>query len=211
MRQFTAIVATIALCIACAAPTHARRMLSEDGDTVETARQEAIQALQQGGVDLTISTVGFDIDAGSDAESYLQQAAQIGGGQYFSASDSGQLTEAMGAAATGQAMTTGVTISSPQPGDRVPGGRVTVTGTGKPGALIVVSTEARAQDDDELLRDVPGSRHKIEEDGTWQVWVAAPQLPKNIMKPMYYLIKAHWVTPNEQSETTTVKVFRADQ
>jgi len=104
----------------------------------------------------------------------------------------------------------GVTITTPRPGDHV-AGRVTVAGTGKPGALIVVSTEVRAQDDDELLRDVPGSRHKINDDGTWQVWVAAPELPKNIMEPLYYIIKAHWVTPAERSEPAQVKVFRAEE
>lgn len=102
-----------------------------------------------------------------------------------------------------------VTITSPRPGERV-AGRVTVTGTGRPGALIVVSTEARKQSNDELLRDVPGSRRKIEDDGTWQVWVAAPELPANIMEPMYYVIKAHWITPTERSESVEVRVLRAE-
>lgn len=104
---------------------------------------------------------------------------------------------------------TGVTITSPRDGDRIRG-RVEVTGTGRPGALIVVSTEARAQEDDELLRDVPGSRHRIEDDGTWRVWVAAPTLPDNIAVPLYYTIKAKWITQQEESDEVQVKVFRAE-
>lgn len=210
MRNAAIAAAALIVCAMLTAPADARRVLSADGETVESARQEAEQALRQTPVSITISTVGFDISAGSEAETYLQQAAQIGGGGYFSASDSGQLTEAMGAAASGQQMAaTGVTITTPNEGDRVQG-RVEVAGTGRPGALIVVSTEARAQDDDELLRDVPGSRHAIEEDGTWQVWVAAPVLPANIAEPLYYVIKAKWVTRTEESQEAQVKVFRAE-
>jgi len=210
MRKAAIAVTTITLLAILVAPACARRMLSEDGETVETARQEAQQAVANSPISITISTIGFDIPAGSEAESYLQQTSQIGGGGYFSASDSGQLSEAMGAAASGQAAgPVGVTITSPREGDRV-AGRVKVTGTGKPGALIVVSTEARAQDDDELLRDVPGSRHKIEADGTWQVWVAAPVLPDNVAEPLYFVIKAKWITQTEESPETQVKVFRAE-
>ena len=111
--------------------------------------------------------------------------------------------------ATGAAAATGVTITTPREGDRVQG-RVEVRGTGRAGALIVVSTEVHAQDDDELLRDVPGSRHRINDDGTWQVWVAAPVLPANIMEPLYYVLKAQWVTADgQQSEVATVRLYRA--
>lgn len=193
-------------------PCWAQRTLSSAGETVESARLEAIEAVRRSPVPITISAVGFDIREGSEPDRYLQETAAIGGGQYFFATDGGQLAEALGAAASGQAgtlRTTALSITSPRPGDRV-AGRVEVTGTGKPGALIVVSTEARKQANDELLRDVPGSRHPIKEDGTWQVWVAAPELPPNVMEPMYYIIKAHWVTPNERSESVEVKVFRRD-
>ncbi len=210
MKRAGTIIAAVLTCVALTAPAQARRNLCEAGETVETARQEAMQAVNHGQVTVAISTVGFDIPAGSEAESYLQQTAQIGGGGYFAASDSGQLTEAMGAAATGQTTTTtGVTITTPTEGDSVQG-RVTVAGTGRPGALIIVSTEVRAQDDDELIRDVPGSRHAIAEDGTWQVWVAAPVLPANIAEPLYYVIKAKWITRTEESPEARVKVFRVE-
>jgi len=210
MKQLRIIAVATIVCVALATPGEARRELCTPDETVETARQEAMQALDHGQVSLTISTVGFAIPAGSEAESYLQQTAQIGGGGYFLASDSGQLADAMGAAATGQTMTTtGVTITTPAEGDSVQG-RVTVAGTGKPGALIIVSTEVRAQDDDELLRDVPGSRHAIAEDGTWQVWVAAPVLPANVAEPLYYVIKAKWITRTEESPEARVKVLRVE-
>ena len=213
MRSVAMVIAVATLCVAFVAPLPAQRELSAPGETVETARIEAIEAMRRSPVPLTINTVGFDIREGSEAELYLQETAAIGGGRYFFATDGGQLTAAMGAAASGRIMGTvgtgAVTITSPRPGDRV-AGRVTVTGTGRPGALIVVSTEARRQADDALLRDVPGSRHMIKEDGTWQVWVAAPELPEIVMEPMYYIIKAHWVTPNERSESVEVRVLRAE-
>ncbi|MCD6361456.1 MAG: hypothetical protein J7M38_11425, partial [Armatimonadetes bacterium] len=70
-------------------------------------------------------------------------------------------------------------------------------------------TEARAQDDDSLLRKVPGLRHKIAEDGTWHVAVAAPALPANVAEPLYYIIKAYWATPEHKSAEASVRVFRA--
>ncbi len=112
--------------------------------------------------------------------------------------------------ATGVPATTDVTITTPREGDRIQG-RVEVRGTGRPGALIIVSTEVRAQDDDELLRDVPGSRHRINDDGTWQVWVAAPVLPANIMEPLYYILKAQWRTADgRESDVATVRLYRAE-
>jgi hypothetical protein len=103
----------------------------------------------------------------------------------------------------------GITISSPREGDRIEG-RVSVSGTGRPGALVIVSTEVRSQEDDELLRDVPGSRHPIGPNGTWQVWVAAPVPPANVRGPLYYVIKAKWATQTEESEEARVRVFRAE-
>ncbi|MGI5818177.1 MAG: hypothetical protein ACOX9R_08775 [Armatimonadota bacterium] len=212
MRHAAVVLSLVVAFSTMLAPAHAQRELSAPGETVESARQEAVEAVRQSPVPLTISTVGFDIRPGSEAERYLQETASIGGGGYFFATDGGQLTEALGAAAAGQTIampTAGVAITTPRDGDRV-AGRVEVAGTGRPGALIVVSSEARSQATDELLRDVPGSRHRIEDDGTWQVWVAAPTLPDNVAVPLYYIIKAKWVTRDEESPETQVKVFRAD-
>lgn len=210
MKRLGIIIVTAVLCTM-PGVAHAQRMLAERGETVETARQEALAAIGQGDAVMTISTVGFDIPEGSVAERYLQQVAEIGQGGYFAASDGGELTAAMGAAASGQAapVTTDVTIATPREGERV-AGRVVVAGTGRPGALIVVSTEVRAQDGDELLRDVPGSRAAIGEDGQWQVWVAAPVLPENIAVPLYYVIKAKWATRTEESQEARVRVLRAE-
>lgn len=213
MRFTATALAMVAVCATLVHPAHAQRELSAPGETVETAREEAVEAVGQSAVPMTISTVGFDIRAGSEADSYLQETAAIGGGQYFFATDGGELTAALGAAASGeigavQRRTDEVTITSPRDGDRI-AGRVTISGTGRPGALIVVSTEVRTQAGDELLRDVPGSRARIEEDGTWQVWVAAPTLPENVAAPLYYVIKAKWITQTEESPEAQVKVFRA--
>jgi len=126
------------------------------------------------------------------------------------ATTGGATTTTGGAVPTaGAAVAEGVSITMPTEGQGIVG-RVEVRGTGKSGALIVVSTEVRAQANDELLRDVPGSRARIGEDGTWQVWVAAPVLPANVMQPLYYILKAHWATPDgQQSGEARVKLYRA--
>ncbi len=59
-------------------------------------------------------------------------------------------------------------------------------------------------------RDVPGSRHPIGPNGTWQVWVAAPVPPANVRGPLYYVIKAKWATQTEESEEARVRVVRAE-
>ena len=74
--------------------------------------------------------------------------------------------------------------------------------------MIVVYTEVRAQDDDELLKNVPGLRHKVPEDGNWHVAVACPELAENIAEPLYYVIRAYWTTPTHKSAEASVKVFR---
>lgn len=119
-------------------------------------------------------------------------------------------TTTIGVPPASGALADGVAITAPVEGEHIQG-RVEVRGTGKPGALIVVSTEVHAQANDELLRDVPGSRARIGEDGAWQVWVAAPVLPENVAQPLYYILKAHWITADgQQSGEARVKLYRAE-
>jgi len=98
-------------------------------------------------------------------------------------------------------------ITSPTEGQRVPS-RIEVYGTAPGGTMIVVNTEARAQDDGHLLKTVPGLRHSVNADGTWHVAVAAPKLAANVSEPLYYVVKAYYATPGFKSPEVSVTVYR---
>lgn len=109
---------------------------------------------------------------------------------------------------TGTAPVGRVTITQPTEGARV-GPRVEVMGTAPGRSFLVLETEVRAQEDDELIRVVPGIRHDVPASGNWHFAIAAPVLPPNIAKPLYYVIKAY-TTNGQTSQPATVKVFRAE-
>ena len=98
-------------------------------------------------------------------------------------------------------------IRLPAPDSKVPP-RAEVYGTGPPGTVIVVYTEVRLQEDDSLLKNVPGLRHRIEADGSWHVGIAIPELPASVAEPLYYVIKAYWATPTRKSQEGAVRVYR---
>ncbi|MGC9320514.1 MAG: copper amine oxidase N-terminal domain-containing protein, partial [Armatimonadota bacterium] len=75
-------------------------------------------------------------------------------------------------------------ITQPVEGARI-GPRVEISGTAPGGSMLVIETEVRAQDDNELLRVVPGIRHSVPASGNWHFAVAAPTLPDNISEPLY--------------------------
>lgn len=79
--------------------------LSQPGETTARAIEAARQASAASPMRITLNAVGFDIPAGSTAETYLQRVAQSGGGGYFRAEAGGDLTAALGQAATGQPAT----------------------------------------------------------------------------------------------------------
>ncbi len=152
--------------------------LDVNGETVEEAAAEAEQALQNSHMQTTISTIGFDIPPGSEAETYLQETAQIGNGAYFTASDSGELTAAMAAAASGQTSMAGgdrVIITTPQEGDTV-GPSTTVVGKTKPKELVVIVTHSFDADTGQLLQRVPGIRHRATETGDFSFRIAMPRV-----------------------------------
>ena len=108
---------------------------------------------------------------------------------------------------TAQNASGALAITSPTEGQRVPP-RIEVYGTAPGGTMIVVNTEARAQDDGHLLKTVPGLRHSVNADGTWHVAVAAPVLPSNVAKPLYYVVRAYYTTPGFTSPAVSVTVYR---
>ena len=99
-----------------------------------------------------------------------------------------------------------VSISQPVPGTMI-GPRVEVRGTAPGSSFLVIDTEVRAQDDDELLKVVPGIRHSVPASGNWHFAIAAPQLPDNVAEPLYYVIRAY-TSSGGPSTADTVKVFR---
>ncbi len=81
-------------------------VLSTPGETLEQSLAKAQAAATRSQMNVTVSAVGFDIPAGSEAEKYLQSTAQAGRGSYFPAKDARQLAAALGAAASGQTAAT---------------------------------------------------------------------------------------------------------
>lgn len=100
-----------------------------------------------------------------------------------------------------------LTITQPREGATI-GPRVEVTGTAPGGSMLILETEVRAQDDDELLKVVPGIRHAVPNNGNWHFAIAAPVLPPNVAEPLYYVIRAYYEVDGHTSNRVTVTVYR---
>ncbi|NPV46091.1 MAG: hypothetical protein HPY69_03970 [Armatimonadetes bacterium] len=187
--------------------------LSVDGETVQQAAAYTAQALRGSQMRLTISTVGFDIEPGSEAERGLRETAQIGGGGYFTARDSGELISALGAAASGQTVQGppgGVTLVQPRDGDVV-GPSIEVKGQAAPGEVIVIFTVVYNAATGEKLRTVPGIRHRNEEDGSFSFRVATPRLSFGNAEnppPLSYEMHVHTVRAGGSKGPETVLKLR---
>lgn len=155
--------------------------LAVSGETVAQAADQAAQALQQSKMKLTISTVGFDIDAGSEAERYLQATAKAGGGHYFIAGDTGQLSAALssaaaGLASSGPAPTTNViTLLQPKDGDLV-GPNIEIIGRTGANQLVVINVVVYKAATNERVRLVPGIRNRAKETGEFNFRIATPRV-----------------------------------
>ncbi len=171
--------------------------LSTPGETIEDALKEAQAAVANSPMKLSISAVGFDLSPGSEAEKYLQDMASIGGGAYFAASDSGELTQALTGAATGQTSGYGGTpiITSPQNGDTV-GPATMVVGTAQlqGDGVIVIQTQVYDQLNGDFIKMVPGHRHKLNPDGSFALLVATPLISFGVKRPLRYEIHAFTAT-----------------
>lgn len=183
------IVATLAVALACTAAlaqydfSKESEELAVNGETVQQAADQAAQALQQTQMKLSISAVGFDITAGSEAERYLQDTAKAGGGSYFTANDAGQLSSALSSAASGQASgpvgppaaANVITLTAPRDGDMV-GPSIEIIGRTGPGQLVVISTRVLNADTGEQLRVVPGIRNRASVTGEFTFRIATPRV-----------------------------------
>lgn len=157
--------------------------VSRPGETIAQAEARAKEALAKSNMKITVSAVGFDIPPGSDAERYLQGTARAGGGGYFTANDAGQLTAALGAAASGQTGIAGVgaggtdavTITAPREGDTV-GPSIQVTGKTAPNALVVLYTIAYPDVGEDQPKLIPGIRHRATATGDFTFRIATPRV-----------------------------------
>ncbi len=159
------------------------------------AIERARQAVANSPMKISISAVGFDLATGSGAEKYLQEISQIGGGAYFAASDSGQLTAAMAGAATGQTSTYGnmPQVTSPKNGEQV-GPSTLVIGRAQPNSVVVIQTEVYDQLDGQFIKMVPGHRHAPKPDGSFELLIATPLVSFGEKRPLRYEIHVFTVT-----------------
>lgn len=171
--------------------------LAVAGETVQQAADAAAQALRNSRMKVTISTVGFDISAGSEAETYLKDTAQIGGGAYFTASDSGQLAQALGSAAAGLTATTtapgAILILQPRENDPV-GPSIDIIGKADPAQVIVIYTVVYNAATGEKIRTVPGIRNRPKETGDFNFRIATPRISIGAADnppPLRYELHAH--------------------
>ncbi len=191
----------------------AEEEVSRPGETIAEAEARTKAALANSNMKISISAVGFDIPAGSEAEKYLQGTARAGGGGYFTANDAGELAEAMGAAAAGQTSIAGgagdrVTITSPKDNDTV-GPSTEIVGKTAPNALVVIYTVAYPYTTDKQPKMVPGIRHRATATGDFTFRIATPRVSfgdPNIQ--VRYAIHAHTLKEDRsKGPETVVNVF----
>jgi len=119
----------------------------------------------------------------------------------------GEATMPGGTGSAGGGAGMALTITSPQQGATI-GPRIEVYGTAPGGSMLILETEVHAQDDNELLRVVPGIRHEVPANGNWHFAIAAPVLPANIAEPLYYIINAYYEVGGQVSAPVSVRVYR---
>ncbi len=177
--------------------------LAVPGETVQQAADKTAQVLRNSRMKVSISTVGFDIRAGSEAENWLKDTARIGGGAYFTASDSGQLAQALGSAASGQTGTTtvasnAVMLTQPRENDVV-GPNIDIIGRADPTQVVVIYTIVFDAATGEKLRTVPGIRNRPKETGDFTFRIATPRVSFGMTDnppPLRYELHAHTVQPD---------------
>ncbi|HEY3397833.1 MAG TPA: hypothetical protein VGM19_09280 [Armatimonadota bacterium] len=167
----------------------AEEEVSLAGETVEQAEARAHAAVAASSMKIAVSSVGFDIAPGSEAETYLQGTARAGGGGYFTANNAGELAAAMGAAASGQTGIAGgapppvvpaapvdtVTLSKPVP-NAIVGPSIEVVGKTGPGALVVLYTIAYPLLTDAQPKLIPGTRQRATTTGDFSFRIATPRV-----------------------------------
>ncbi len=201
-----AMLTLVTALLACAA-AHAERSLTGPNDTVASALAEAQQAIGKRPMPIQINTVGLGVQGDDEAVAYLQQMAAIGGGHYYQATGPDDVVQAMTGAATGAPSTFAgaPVITSPRNGDVV-GPSTVVTGHAKPGTLVIVWTAVYNAKTGQLIKKVPGLRHKTDENGQFSVRIATPRISFGEDVPLRYEIHAQMADPTGKSLEAIVTV-----
>lgn len=191
MKRLRIVLCFAVALVACAGPGLAERDLSSPNDTVATALAEAQQALQQRPIAIQINTVGLGVQGDQNAVAYLQQMAAIGAGHYYEATGPEDVEQALAGAATGapSQFSGAPVILAPRNGEIV-GPSTVVKGHATPGALVVVWTAVYNARTGELIKRVPGIRHRTKEDGSFEVRISTPRISFGQDVPLRYEIHA---------------------
>ena len=190
--------------------------VSRPGETVDQADARAREAIAASSMRITVSTVGFDIPPGSEAERYLQGTARAGGGGYFTANNAGELASAMGAAASGQApgqTAAGpekILITAPREGEVV-GPSVVVTGKALPNGLVVLYTICSPEGTDLGPKFVPGTRQRATSTGDFSFRIAAPRVSFGDRVPVRYAVHAYLLHDDGTKGPETVVNLRSPE
>ncbi len=196
MRIFLCGLTVLAVLSLCICPSLADEEIQPSG-SLEEAIARAQAAVAESNMTFTISTVGFDLAPGSDAERHLQEISQIGGGAYFAAADDGSLSQAVAGAALGQSSGYGEMpiVTSPRNGDTV-GPSTMVTGKVSPGAFVVLHTEVYDEVTGEFVKKVPGHRHRADDSGNFALLIATPLVSFGEKHALRYEIHAFTARPD---------------
>jgi hypothetical protein len=96
-------------------------------------------------------------------------------------------------------------VTQPRNGDVV-GASVDVVGSAQPGALVVIWTEVYKRQTGELVRSVPGIRHKTEPDGSFHVRIATPRVFLGEDVPLVYKLHVRADYGGNQSKPVVIEI-----
>ena len=96
------------------------------------------------------------------------------------------------------------TVTAPRPNDRV-GKRVTIEGTAAPGMLIVSSTDVIEPETGNLIKEVPGARRVVDDQGQFKMMVSCPRLWHDVDRPLRYMLKV-WALDEQQRKSGIVQI-----
>jgi hypothetical protein len=89
-----------------------------------------------------------------------------------------------------------LTVTDPQEGAQV-GPATEVLGTAPVGSLVIIVTEVYDQSTGDLLRKIPGIRHRPNQDGSFHFRVATPRLSFGTDTPLVYKMNVKAVTEQQ--------------
>lgn len=89
-----------------------------------------------------------------------------------------------------------LTVTEPQEGAEV-GPATEVIGQAPPGSLVIIITEVYDEESGDLLRKIPGIRHRPNEDGSFHFRVATPRISFGTDTKLVYKMNVKAVTEQQ--------------